>query len=341
MPTYVDEKRVVGGWTPDRGSKTAFMWIQDFENAMSRVVDAPDELLEGVAYWTAGAALASRVFNARMTTNEYLVLSAPAARFRKSTILGYGYRILRRVLSDDDFLPQDVSSEALSLELDAMAKSGKRHGVLIFDEIGTFLSMTSREYGGGLRSAILERFEGTIPSKVSRKADEGTRSYVIPSDFVMSFGATSTPQDLLRQLREGDAFRGTISRFLILDAKQRQRTYVWPRWMDDAGVEALAEGLRVARDRWGVGTQFRLSDAAFHLYRMIFEETERTLEKAPEIYAHLTARDMVHVRKLALIHAALVDREEASIEAEDIEVAYRIVTRYLEFATWLASRISM
>lgn len=305
------------------------MWVTDFENEFARHFDTPDEFIQAVGYFSAGVALANRVFVRSpkyVSTNLYLILTSPPGWMHKSSTIGSAMDVLRQVIPKEEILPSNPSSEALGRKIPAICKDEVGHGVLIYDEFASFLIHVRKEYAAALGSLVTEKLERSGPVTFSKTKDSGTEEFTIPAKFVFSFIASTTTPWLLKNIQGSDISGGMMARFLIVEAHEQTRMYELPPPIDDKALQALATDLDRIRNNHASGTEFTFRGNASRLYAKIYRELKDDAEKHghPE-YPSLVSRGPLYLKKISLLHAALMERGSTTIEEDDVEAAAEMV----------------
>lgn len=311
-------------------------WIEDFCTRMSMHMDTPDELIEGVAYFLAGAALANRVYVKspdEVGTNVYVILISPPGWFRKSTPIRIGLRAVRPILGAKEVLPSNPSVEAMAKVVSEICVNGIGHGVMVYDEFRSFVTHVRKEYAASIASLVTEKLDTGIPVSFARKKEGGVEVDTIPGGFVLSFIASTTTPWLLENLRSSDISGGMLSRFLLVGTRERTRTYELPPPIDDQALLALAADLQRVQQAH-TRTEFTFEKRAARDYSAIYRDIEKKARSQghPE-YPSLVSRAPLYLKKLALTHAALEERGDGAIRAEDVEAAGLVVFRSIEAST--------
>lgn len=310
------------------------MFLSDFEMLLAKSMDTPDEFLHALAYWTAGAALANRVWVRspnEVSTNMYLVLVSGPGWWHKSTAVNAANRMLRKTIPPDEFLPGHASVEALAVTIPKLCKNDRGHGVLVYDEFRSFLTHIRKEYAAQIGTLVTEKMEYGIPTQFSRKKDGDVEVKEMPAGFVLSFVASTTIAWMIESMQASDLTGGMLSRFLLVEAKDKTREYALPPPLDDMGLEILAGYLKTLRHRYRDGVEFRFSPDGRSAFEKIYYDLARwaKTQGTPE-FPSLISRSHTYVKKAALIHAALAQRDEPWIEEADVEAGAEIAIRSVQ-----------
>jgi len=310
------------------------MWIYDFEKEMVKHFDTPDEFIQAIGYFSAGIALANRVFVRSpkfIGTNLYLVLCSPAGWFHKSSTISTAMDMLKTIVPKDEILSSNPSIEALGRKIPGLCAADVGHGVLMYDEFASFLMHVRKEYAASLGALVTEKLERGLPVTFSKTKESGTEEFVIPGKFVFSFIASTTTPWLLKNLQGADISGGMMARFLLVEAHEQTRMYELPPPVDEKAMAALASDLDRIRNNVQGGAEFSFRPTASRLYASIYRDLKRDAEGHghPE-YPSLVSRGPLYLKKLALIHAVLMERGTASIEVNDVEAAAEMVWKSVQ-----------
>lgn len=305
------------------------MWVYDFEKEMAKHFDTPDEFIQAIGYFAAGAALANRVFVRSpkyVGTNLYLILCSPPGWYHKSSTIGTAMEMLKMVIPPEEVLPSNPSIEALGRKIPGICQSDVGHGILMYDEFRSFLSHVRKEYAAPVASLVTEKLERGLPVVFSKTKESGTEEFTIPGKFTFSFIASTTTPWLLENVKGSDISGGMMSRFLLVEAHEQTRMYELPPPVDDKQVSILAGDLARIRNNHRQGIEFFFRQSAARLYAKIYRDLKRDAESHgnPE-YPSLVSRGPLYLKKLSLLHAALMERGSSTIEEEDVEVAAELV----------------
>lgn len=312
------------------------LWTDRFVGEMSRVVDTPDELLEAAAYFVAGSALVGRgyaMFPDRVWTNLYVILVSPPGWYHKSTSLIQGLKILAGL--DVLRVSGGGSTESLLRECAQIEEGGGMSAIMVLDEFSSFLRHIGKEYASGIQPFIAERFQGGVASetsRVSKSSEGGVSKCRVSEHFVLSFGATSTIAWLFDQVRRESIESGFFSRFLVVEAHEKTRSYEAPRRMEDkvlGGLQAELEEIRSAFSE-EEPIEFGMTEAAFQMYRELYRHFEASV-RDPEfgLLASFSSRLPVYTVKLAMIRAML-RLSRGVINESDVDGAAKITTGVFE-----------
>lgn len=308
-------------------------WIEDFVVEFGRHFDTPDQLLEAVGYFSAGAALSNRVYLKspdEVTTNSYIILCSPPGWYHKSAPIRTAVRMLKGIISDKEILPSNPSAEALGKVISYTCKNDIGHGIMIYDEFRSFLSHVRKEYAAPIASLVTEKIERGVQVQFSRKKENGVEVDKIPEGFVLSFIASTTTPWLLESMKESEISGGMMSRFLLIEAHEKTRSYELPPPIDEVALDKLGSDLDRIRSTHS-RTEFRFSGDAARLYSKIYRDIEKKAHShgSPE-YPSIISRTPLYVKKLSLIRAALEDRGDSLIHEEDVLSASTVVWNSIE-----------
>lgn len=310
------------------------MWVYDFEKEFARHFDTPDEFIQAVGYFSAGVALANRIYVRSpkyVGTNLYLILTSPPGWMHKSSTISTAMEMLRQVIPKEEILPSNPSSEALGRKIPAICKDEVGHGILMYDEFASFLIHVRKEYAAALGSLVTEKLERGQPVTFSKTKESGVEEFVIPAKFVFSFIASTTTPWLLKNIQGSDISGGMMARFLMVEAHKQTRMYELPAPVDEKAVQALATDLDRIRNNHQGGTEFTFRQPASRLYAKVYRELKKDAESHghPE-YPSLVSRGPLYLKKISLLHAALMERGSATIEEDDVEAAAELVWKSVQ-----------
>jgi len=309
-------------------------WLVDFESEFVKHYDTPDEFLQIVGYLAAGAALANRVYlrsPGELTTNLYIILISPPGWYHKSSPANETVKMLKGTLPVGEFLPSNASSEAIAKLISTSVNgTGLGHGIMVYDELATFLMHVRKEYAANIKTIVTERFEQGIDLHFARKKEGSVEMDTIPGGFVLSFIASSTTPWLLENMKGSDVTGGLLSRFLIVEAHEKTRKYPLPTPVNRKNIGILGRELDRVRNQYK-HSEFFFDRDAIHIYKMLYHDIERgAMGHGHPEYPSLVSRAPTYVKKLALIHAAMAERETPFITADDLEVAAELVVRSIK-----------
>lgn len=309
-------------------------WISDFVAKLAFHLETPDSMLQAVGLFTAGAALAGRVVvysPEELTTNLYLVLSGPPGKVKKTTAIKQGLKVLRHVLPEHEFTDQNASVESLMKSISSVAvPAGIRHGVLFYDEFSGLMHQARREYSSGILTMLLERWQsGAIAYKASRRKDSGVDRDVVPPDFVFSLISSTTPDGLVDSMGSKEVSNGFASRILLVEERDRQRKYPDSKRVPEEWIAEMSSRLMAARDEaYPAKTEFGISEQAKVRIEELYDEFDTIAAKhLNEEFHKVVGRMDGYVKKLALLHAALVHPGEPAIWIEDVDAVVPIVKK--------------
>ncbi|MGH9390494.1 MAG: hypothetical protein ACRD1Z_12825, partial [Vicinamibacteria bacterium] len=254
-------------------------WLADFEAEMVRHFDTPDEFLQAIGYMTAGAALANRVYlrsPAEITTNLYLILVSQPGWYHKSSPVRQAVRVLRKILPTGEFVPSNSSSEAMAKLIAANVNgTGIGHGVMIYDELATFLFHVRKEYAANIKTIVTERFEQGLDLTFARKGEgKGVDVDTVPGGYILSFVASSTTPWLLENMKGSDITGGLLSRCLIVEAHEKTRHQALPLPVDFGALDLLGKELARVRTSYR-RTEFSFRGDAARIFRLLYHDIER------------------------------------------------------------------
>ena len=309
------------------------MFLDDMVVEFTRHFDTPDIFLKGIAYWVAGTALTNKVHVLspdEITTNLYTILVSPPGWYHKSSSLRTGLRILRTVATKGSFLPSNASMEAFGKLASLQCNTtGQGHGIMVYDEFRAFLGHVRKEYAASIATLVTEKLERGTTVTFARKSKDGVDVDEIPEGFVLSFVASTTTPWLLESMKGSDITGGMLSRFLLIEADKKSRSYELPTPIDFNSLNLLAKDLQTVVANYN-GDEFKFRKDAVFLYRRLYREVEdKALSHSNMEFPSLISRIPLYMKKLALVHAAIASRGDLQIHKEDVEEA------------WLTSKASL
>jgi len=309
------------------------VWVDSFVGETAKHFDTPDEFLQAVGYFTAGAALANRVYLRSprfLGSNLYVILTSPPGWSHKSSAVLSGVDVLRQLVPKDEVLPTNPSVEALGRKVPTLCKQDVGHGVMLYDEFRSFLAHVKKEYASQMASLVVERFERGLPTTFSKVKDSGTEEYVISGKFILSFIASTQTPWLIENMKGSDISGGLMSRFLLVESREQKRIYALPPPMDDKAMAVLTSNLETIRDAH-VSTEYTFHSKAAKRYEALYMDLKKDAESNghPE-YASLISRSPVYLKKIALLHAVLEGRCSTLIFEADVEAAWGVVKKSVE-----------
>lgn len=304
------------------------MWIDDWKAELEQHLDTPDEFIEAIGYFAAGAALSNKVFVRSpkyVGTNMYVILTSPPGWMHKSSTVGVGVELLRQVIPQEEVLPSNPSIEALGRKIPGLCAGDIGHGVLLYDEFRSFLTHVRKEYASSLASLVTEKLERGLPVTFSKTKDSGTEEFTIPGKFVFSFVASTTTPWLLENMKGSDIAGGMMARFLLIEAKKQTRLYELPPPIDDQAIQKLALDLTRIRNHYA-GTEFTFRNDSSRMYAALYRDLKKDAEGHghPE-YSSLVSRGPLYLKKLSLLRAVLSERGSTVIHPEDVDAAAEMV----------------
>lgn len=309
------------------------MFIYEFMREVAKVLDTPDELIEGVAYSIAGSALVGRgyfMMPDQVLSNTYQILVSPPGWFHKSSCMRIGIRVLEKI--GVPFLSGHASSEALAQECVNLESKGIHHGIIIYDEFKSFAAHLKKEYAMAIQSFMAEKLQRGLPVIITRrdsKDPSGVKQFKISSDFVLSFLASSTTAWLFDCIKTESIESGFFSRFFVIEAHKKQRRYRRAGRLDDSVIDALAKEIESVRNFYRNPVEFDMTPSAQMVYSKLYDKIEDESNRSDiQGLASFSSRLPLYAQKLALIHAMASKR--VRIEEEDMLASAEMVMRSFE-----------
>ena len=274
--------------------------------------------------------------------NFYAGFIAPTGDPRKTTALAFGERLAREVGERLTIIYGLASPEGLLERLAAYREEEDAHGkvhrvpipspaaLAYCDELGAILAKTRQEGSAGLLPTLARLYDGRIEDE---NPTRGRPIRVIEPTLGLLTGAT--PEVLERGLRDEALTDGFLNRMIWATTAELPAPISDPQPPEQTGWNGLLKRVRDVLNYWGAtGREIPLSlDAKAlwaDLYRGWFRERQ---EAAPGLIHKATARSHLHIRKLAVLAAALdcrptVDRDTLEWAA-DLGAYFEEVTRWL------------
>lgn len=321
------------------------MWLDDFESELANWYDAPSEYIKMAGLFTAGAALAHKVYvhsPKRLTTNLYTILLGPPGS-GKSTILLEGVVMLEKIVNSGDILPVHASAEALEKQIAKHASEGGIHGMLVYDEFQSFIQHIRKEYASNVGNVVLERFQEGATLITARTGERGKiEKMTVPGNFLMSFGATDVPHRFAMSLKEADSMGGLLSRVLICEGGAKPKDFGgFPPPVNQDIMAWLTESLRWLRDQY-VTTDFEFNLSAKSLGLLIIHDMRKAIGAVGnDFYLSATARIESYLKKLSLLYAAISCRGDNIIYEEDVDRAAAILKRSVSSLQMIAEEFHL
>ena len=221
----------VDSLVPPRG------WLRSYLEWGMEVTDAPPIFHLATGLTTLATAIGDRLWieawGMRVYPNLWSVLVAPTGFYRKSTCMGLGLDLLRRV--DIGLIYPNKFTEEKLLAIIAE----RPRGVVPIDEFGSFLSALGRDYLSGLKEVLTELYGNKPYLRETMKGSSRIDSHSV------SILAGSTIEWLRGRAQAGDLEAGFLPRFLFWRGEEKLPRKGWTNHQFSAMQEELVESLKV------------------------------------------------------------------------------------------------
>ena len=306
-------------------------WIDAYLQYTS-VSETPEKVHRWVAVGTIAGALRRRVWldmgHYKWFPNFYIIIVSPPGIIHKSTSIGIGARLLRRIKSVH-FGPDATTWQATVARL---ADALQEHWIdgefcamscvtIYSSELGSFLDPTDRAQ----IDVLVDLWDGKIKEGVWEKdtVTQGNPKIVNPWINLMT---CVTPgwlgQNFSKQFLEQGFYARCIfvyddqKRYIIAYPSQYQKREELERWED-----ALAVDLERISN---IGGEYHLSPDAFKYGKWWYEELHRLALSGKTTHSdrvlNQLQRKQTHLHKLAMVIAAS-QRNQTTIQQVDLETA--------------------
>lgn len=267
------------------------------------------------------------------TPNFYIVFVGPPGIVSKSTSVGTGMHLLRRI-PGVHFGPQSITWQALTQSLqeaqELMPLTDDPGGDMFpmacltvpVSELGTFLKPDD----GEMIDVLVDLWDGQVGPWKRKTKTQGADT--IENPWLNIIGCT-TPAWLRGNFPDYMIGGGLTSRIVFVYGDTKRQLVAYPADVIESAEftaradELVSDLLRIA-DLKG---EYRITDEAKHWganwYEMLW--AKRPLHLASDRYSGYIARKQTHIHKLAIVLAA-AQRDKLEIIADDLIVADRIVS---------------
>jgi len=243
-------------------------FLQLYLEYAREITDAPLIFHQFVALSIVSAALGNKVFlksgDIDIYPNLWIILIAPSSCFRKSTAIGIGARVLRRV-NEDLIYPTEFTQEKI---LEIIERQPE--GIFIHYEFMTLSGLLSKDYNAGLKAFLTEMYD--CPLHYARKTV--SRSYEIRNPCISILSAT-TQEWFLERAKEGDLLGGFLPRFIFVPASSKEKSLAFPPPADMSKRNNLVRTLKEISELKG---KIEFSPEAKRLHREWFVRYEAKMD---------------------------------------------------------------
>lgn len=160
-----------------------------------------------------------------INTNIFGIFLGESAIYQKTPTLNYA----KTIASKSIFLPNSGTFEGL---LKHIQDTNRKSGLIVVDELSTWISNSKKEYNKGIKSQFMELFDCNDINKVLAKEDGN----ICIENPVISFIAGIQPETFSQIISEDDYTSGFIPRFLIAYPKE------------PLPFKYLGSGLKISKD---------------------------------------------------------------------------------------------
>jgi len=166
--------------------------------------------------------------------NFWVLLLGSSTQMRKSTALKNGTSPLSHFqtmhTNRDYILPVRTSVQAL---LDSLKH--EKNGIIMQDEIATFLATLGQGYNADMKSLVTSCFD--VPEQL--KTDFLGAGKTVIKQPIFSIASASTPQWLKTNLKQNDVTSGFLARFLFCYQKENSRVIPFPSQPDSNKLKLI------------------------------------------------------------------------------------------------------
>lgn len=277
-----------------------------------QATDCPDTFHWFVSYCVASAVIGRNIHfpfgDNNIYPNLWLILLAPSSEYRKSTALGIGLGILRKV-NPTLVLPSRFSEEKF---LEDLAQNPC--GLICFFEFKSLLDLIKKDYNAGLKSLLTELYD--CPDIMSRKTKGGEFTIERPCLNIM---AATTLEWFLNSCREDDFSGGFLARYLFVPVVQKGKDMPIPPPADQQQKQAIVIELLEIQKVRGI---MSLSPSARKLHDEWYMKAKARC-KIPQ-FRGIYSRLQIYLLKLAMIHSVVVNKSTVIKDASIKEASHLV-----------------
>lgn len=296
-------------------------WIEGYQQYTAGT-ESPDVFHLWVAIGTLGAAAQRKILMDadyyEVHSNQFIILTSPAGRSRKSTAIRIGKALLKSAMNYGakiNFSTQAGSVAGLVQQF--LQIQNKEHQSLTgyISELGSLLGPKSVEMTDFLTD-IYDCNPDWDKQTVSRSLEKIDRPW-------LNLICGTTPQWLGDNLSKTAIEGGYVSRSIFVYSKERKRV-AFPKQTPEQKAlgKLLAKDLAHIAELKGV---FEFSPSAQKYYEDWYEDPERDIIEGDYRIAGFYERKHIHVLKAAMM-LALAERDELVLEIPDIKAAIALLT---------------
>ena len=261
--------------------------------------------------------------NKNIFPNTYLIFVAPPGRFRKTYALELGLAVLKRIIPEIHFLPQDGSDVAF----DEAMTDCRGYGISYHEELAGFLNLSGREHMSQMSVKFLQYFNPSMMPPKHRTKKEGEKK--VPAGSVVTFASACVDDDFQRFMSSGAISSGQLSRCLVLaptEEDARPEIDMAPPVPENFYHTLSSELSRLIPTK-PIEVQF--SKEAKYTIKDLSKEVLKWYKRNPHsILRRSTQRTLDLTKRMAVVHA--ISRGSGIIETQDIIRPFEdIINAYL------------
>lgn len=278
-------------------------WLKDYQDWCISCTDAPKKFHHWTGLSLLGSVVGSKVYLPVGMNNIYpnlwLVLVAPSSSFRKSTCVSIAKNTLMGV-DHEKVLPEEWSAESLLALLERTPAS-----TLYSSEFYSFTAMLNRGYMEAAKPLLTDIYD--VPGRLIRHLNSRIIEINRPALSILS---ATTVEWMLTRMQEDDFAGGFIPRFIVIPAKNKEKTVALPDEADKVEHAHLIKRLENIGKREGA---IRIDDDATYIYEKWYRSIEEQYLHGQELnilFSGYFHRLMTSCLKIALL--LLLDTEDDS-----------------------------
>jgi hypothetical protein len=270
--------------------------------------------------------------------NFYAGLIAPTGDSHKTTALYFGERLADELGADLKVVKGISSPEGFLEEIGNWEKDedGNRVSVpafptlLYLDETATLMAKAQQKATSGLLPLLMRLYDAPSKEQLPTRVNK-----LVILEPTVGFLTGTTPETLERGLHESILTDGFLNRVIWVTQDRLPDPIPSPRPPDQKAWNALLVELRHALDFWpDRATEIPLDAKADCLWRDIYVPWARNRQQSPgTLMTQATARTHTHIRKLALLGAALQCKTE--VDEQTLLWAATLGDYFEEVTKWI------
>ena len=269
-------------------------FLRKYYDYAAPLTEAPEIYHLFVGFALMAAACSRRVYlpfgAQKIFPNLWIILIAPSSRFKKSTALSIGSRIINASSLDVTY-PNEFSREAMMGILE-----NRPQGLFIWSELGGVLRNFDTSYMRGTKEMLTEMFD--CPPEYKRVLQN---KEIVIKDPCISIMSASTVEWLNGAIKEHDVMGGFLPRFVFVPADRPSKLLPIPPMPDPEQQAELVRLLEGVAQPEGVS---KLSQDAEGIYDSWYRDNYRQMEKDTdsEILAPFYSRLGSYLLKFAMLY---------------------------------------